>query len=202
MAIHSIPLPTLALIVLAAAAAGAQDASDIQVGQWNHMLVVTAPAGDDDPGPAVRRLLDQRIAIDVHDEGVDQIADFLRSVSGLNVIVAPDVLAHPPTVSLTVKDMPLGSVLRWVETLGHVHVGWRDEACYISSGAEPGPMRTTYYDVSDLVMQVPDFPGPDLDIPQPGGHGAIVDWGPVQDKPQTSTEDVADLVRRMIAHQP
>jgi len=179
----------------------AADNDDIQIGEWNHMLVVTAPAGDEAP-KSVQRLLAQHVTVDFKDESLDQVVDFLRSVTHVNFVLAPDVLSAPPTISLTVADMPLSSVLHWVSTLGKVNLGWRDGAYFISSTAVPGPVTTTYYDVSDLVMDIPDFPGPDLSIPETGGKGVTFTQGLMNDtKSQTTTEDVADLLRKMLNHQ-
>ena len=159
----------LASLLLACAGCAA---SEVAISQWNGMLLVTAPAGRDVGQLAGR--LDQRITLDARDQSLTDTADVLRSATGLNVVVAPALLARPPLVNMQVRDMALGNVLHWLERVTTIHVGFISGALYLSDQPMAGDSTTRLYDVSDLVAPVRNFPGPDLAIPLSGGTGARV----------------------------
>jgi len=145
-------------------------AADVSIGRWNGMLLVTAPAGD-----GLERLggrLAQRITLDAREQALTDTADFLRGATGLNIVVAPELLAQPPLISLQVKDMALGNLLTWISRTAGVHIGYVHEAVYISRQPVAGAATTRLYDVSDLAMPLRSFPGPTLSIPDPKGGGA------------------------------
>ena len=166
------------------------------IAQYNNLLVVTAPA------PAKQLpagLLRQRLSIDFQDTPMGEVADLLRRVTGLNVVVAPGILASGQTLTLTAKDMELGHVLTWVRTVGKVDVGWVDGALYLSDVAVAAPQVTRVYDVSDLTMTITDFPGPDLAIPVHGGNGAAL-IAPAQEERRSPTADeLVELIERHIS---
>lgn len=182
-------------LMLAAAACLAADG--VSVSQWNGMLVVSAPAAS-----GIDRLggrLDQRITLDAREQPLPETADFIRAVTGLNVVVAPALLAKPPLISLTVKDMALGNLLRWIERTAGVHAGYVRGALWFSDQPVAGATVTRIYDVRDLRMIAPDFPGPELGIPQPGGTGSIV-IAPItpSDKPHYDLDEVQKLIEQFV----
>ncbi len=159
------------LLIPILACVAAAWAAEVSIGQWNSMLVVSAPDGAD-----ISRLggrLDQRVTLDARDQPLNETADFLRSVTGLNIVVAPALLANPPLVTMQVRDMALGNLLTWLQRVTGVHAGFVSGALYLSDQPVAGSVRTRLYDVSDLAMPIRDFPGPDLSVPQPGGTGCV-----------------------------
>lgn len=78
------------------------------------VVVAIAPA----PGP-LDKALDQGLTLDLQDAAVEDSIEFLRRVSGLEIILVPTVngLANP--ITLEVSDMQLRDVLYWIGKLSH-----------------------------------------------------------------------------------
>ena len=173
-------------------------AADVTIGQWNGMLLVTAPSGGGLSQLGGR--LDQRITLDAREQPLSETAEFLRQATGLNIVLAPALLASPPLVSMQVREMTLGHVLTWLERIAAVHVGFVDGALYISDKPVAGSASTRLYDISDLALPIRNFPGPDLSIPQPGSSGAML-VPPVaseQDATRYDADQVAELLNRLV----
>ncbi len=173
-------------------------AADVTIGQWNGMLLVTAPAGGE-----LSRLggrLDQRITLEAREQPLSETAEFLRQATGLNVVLAPALVASPPLISLQVREMTLGHVLTWVERIAKVHVGYINGAVYISDQPVAGAQNTRLYDVSDLAMPIRHFPGPMLSIPGPGTGGSLIAPAQVEaDETQPyDLDSLAELLNRLI----
>lgn len=158
--------------LLTVAALAAAEPGQVTIGQWNGMLVVSAPTGHD-----LSRLggrLDQKITLDARDQSLADTAEFLRSVTRLNIVVAPALLANPPVVNLQVRDMALGNLLSWLEKTAGIHVGFVSGAIYLSDQPVAGAVSTRLYDISDLALPIQNFPGPNLSVPEAKGGGALL----------------------------
>lgn len=160
------------LLVATLACVSCLAAAEVTIGQWNGMLVVSAPSGHD-----LSRLggrLDQRITLDARDQSLSDTAEFLRRATGLNIVLAPALTANPPLVNLQVREMALGSLLTWLEKTANIHIGFVSGAVYLSDQPVAGTVTTKLYDVSDLALPIRNFPGPEMTVPEPGGSGATI----------------------------
>ena len=187
------------LIAAALACASCLAAAEVTIGQWNGMLVISAPSGHD-----LSRLggrLDQRITLDARDQSLSDTAEFLRRATGLNIVLAPALNANPPVVNLQVREMALGSLLSWLEKTAGIHVGFVSGALYFSDQPVAGTVSTRLYDVSDLALPIRNFPGPDMTVPQPGGTGATI-LPPVETTEDGATrydlDQLSELLNRLM----
>ncbi len=134
--------------------------TEIDIGHLGNHLIVTAQSA---PMPsALSAHLRQRMTVDLVDTTIDDAIAFLRATTNLTFVCDPAVLADATPITLQARDMSLGNLLRWIETIGKVHIGYVDGALFVSREAIAGTSRTRVYDVSALVLSVPDFPGPEL----------------------------------------
>lgn len=177
-------------LTLAVAADG-----DVRFDRYRNMLVVTAPAEQAGPPASI---LSQRMTVDFQDTDIADVAELLRSTTGLNVVVSPELLSRGTTVTLTAKDMALGNLLGWISTVSGVHHGWLNHALYFADKPLAGPTRMRVYDVSDLVMSVPNFPGPDLSIPEAGGTGARIIAPAADPEPAMTTDELVELLEKHV----
>lgn len=107
--------------------------------------------------------LEQRITVDFQEQPFEEVIAFLRQVTGANIIVSPTALANsPPPVTLKVKDMKFGDALKWILELTQLHYALQDQAIFISNDIVVGSIILKIYDVTDLTMPIPDFPGKDM----------------------------------------
>jgi len=117
--------------------------------------------------------LEQRVTFDFQDQSLEDVIAFLRQVTGVNIVVAPQVLASGPgNVTLKVKDMRFRDALKWILELTTLKMALQDQAIYISNEAIAGSVVLRMYDVTDLISPVQDFPGKELAYSAAGGGGA------------------------------
>jgi hypothetical protein len=151
-------------MLLATVAMGA----DTSVALIGTRLVVTAPA---DALPAgVEQQLTARLTMRWQDTPLTEVADLIRLGTGVNIVVDPKLIAENRVVTLTADGMDAANVLRWIGRLASVHTGWRNGAVYLAAEALPGTSATRTYDVADILHGVPDYPGPEIEVPTPGGQ--------------------------------
>jgi hypothetical protein len=190
----------LALLVIAAAPFLRAADDQVTISHWGtHSIVITAPTGADEVNLGAR--MKQRLTLDFVDASLSDVADFLRRVTDANIVVDPKLLVADPRITLKASDMELGAVLSWVTRMAPCHMGYVNGAIYLSQEPYQGATKTKMYDVSDLVLPVRNFPGPDLDIPEPGGRGAMILPPVDSDKPAPEIDDVEGLLRKVVLHQ-
>jgi hypothetical protein len=125
-------------LLTALACASCLGAADVTIGQWNGLLVVSAPSGHDLSQLGGR--LNQLITLDARSQSLSETAEFLRQATGLNIVLAPALTANPPLVDLQVREMALGSVLTWLEKTVDIHIGLVSGALYFSDQPVAGPV--------------------------------------------------------------
>lgn len=189
--------PFLAAALLTAGLAQGADADEaVAIGHWGTMLVVTAPAGDD---ARIAARLDQRLTVDWVDAPISDVAAFLRTATGANIVLDPKVLADEPRVTLKVADMGFGNVLTWVCRQAGLHHGFTSGAIYLAKEPVRGATTTVLYDVSDLLAPVRDFPGPELAYNADGAANGVLFTPAAEPGAAATIEDLETFVRDTVA---
>jgi hypothetical protein len=176
----------------------ADPAAPVTVTAWGtHHLLVTAPAGSTAlPAGAGAVQMD----LDAQDTPLPEVADLIRRASGLNVVVASEVLAEPPLVTMQVRKMRLDALLRWIDATTGVAATWTGGALYLSRTPPATASETRLYDVGDLVTGLRDFPGPAVGLRTDGVGGlSFLSPVPTEPAPAMTTEQLADLIRQQVA---
>lgn len=167
----------------------------------------TAPvrgAGTDESEPwkqAVNAALDQEITLDFQDTDLVDVISFLQRITSVNFVIDPAVIAGGgvPPVTLKVDAMKLRYVLDYVMRLTNLNYSIRDQAIYVSNAQGlRGDVYMKMYDIRDLLQGLTQFPGPDLDIPEPGGTGSRL-LAPVADDAPPEIAEFVDIVQRVVA---
>jgi len=131
-------------------------------------------AGKEEPWmAAMNDRLEQRVTFDFQDTPFEDVVGFLRQVTGVNIIVAPSVIAASGggAVTLKVKDMRFGDALKWILELTSLKMALQDQAIYISNEPITGSVALRMYDVTDLIQQARDMPGREMAYSSTGGGG-------------------------------
>jgi tetratricopeptide (TPR) repeat protein len=115
--------------------------------------------------------LEQEIHVEFSETDLPDVVSFLQKVTGVNIVLDPAVInTTPPPVTLTVDHIKLKYVLDTIMKITSLSYVLKDEAIYISnSEGVKGDVYMKLYDVRDLTHAMQSFPGPTLDIPEPGG---------------------------------
>ena len=152
---------------------------------------------------AMRDRLEQRVTFEFQDQGFEDVINFLRQVTGTNIIVSQEVLAANGggTVTLKVKDMRFGDALKWILELTQLHYVLQDQAIYISKTQVTGAVVLKLYDVADLIQHPRDMPGRELAIANgPAGGG-----NPFQGANTTETakapdpQELVDFIKKNVS---
>ncbi len=167
-------------------------------------LVLAAGAAlAQDPGRAetVRKLESMKVTVDFQEATLADAVAYLRDVTGLNFVLHPRALeaAGDAPVRLKVRDLSVRSVLRLMLRGRDLAAGYRDGAIVILPRAELEDQVTLrMYDVRALLVRVPDFAGPTVELTSPQTTGPLLQGIQVTfDPPEPSVppELLVELVR-------
>lgn len=141
------------------------------------------------------RLNQQRLTFDFQDQSFEDVIAFLRQVTGVNIIVAPAVLAAQGgggTVTLRVKEMRFQDALDWILKITNLHYAVQDQALVINTEPISGAASLRLYDVTDLITPVRNFPGVELaytSTDAKGGGGLLGGGNTTEDERTGPTPD-------------
>ncbi|MFM2091236.1 MAG: hypothetical protein RLZZ127_1725 [Planctomycetota bacterium] len=189
---------TVSATLLLSAGAAAADPGAVSVQVWGNALLVTAPASARELPAGLGEV---PMTLDLEQTPLTDVAELLRRATGLDVVLGPDVLQDPPLLTMQVRGMRAGAVLRWIEATTGVQAVFTSGALYLSRTQPAAEAETRLYDVTDLVTGVRDFPGPriGLDATRPGGMTLFPPESAPEARPALTTEDLAELIRRQAA---
>lgn len=122
---------------------------------------------------ALNDRLEQRVTFDFQDQSFEDVVAFLRQVTGVNIIVSPQVLATAGggTVTLKVREMRFRDALKWILEITGWKMAIQDQAIFINNEVITGAAALRLYDVTDLITPVRDFAGVELAYAAGGGAG-------------------------------
>ena len=118
--------------------------------------------------------LAEKVTLDFADTPVGDVVEFLRSLSGVNMIIDPGVLEEGGDMPITLKvtDIQMKLALNWIVRLARLKYVIRDEAIFISDAEGiGGEMVTKSYDVRDLLFTIEDADSSQMAAAGGGGGG-------------------------------
>ena len=144
-------------------------------------LAMAAPAwggedSDTSREAAIRKLGAMRVSVDFRDQSLESAVSYLRDFTGLNLVIQSAGDDPDAPVRLTVRDLPVKSVLKLMLESRGLTATWRNGAIVILPREE---LRSTkvlrIYDVKSHLMKIQDFPGPTMELASPLG-GSVSCW--------------------------
>ncbi len=144
--------------------------------------------------------LEQEITLDFQDTDLADVVSFLQRVTNANMVLDPKVIAAaPPPVTLRVERMKLRFVLDFIMKITGLKYTLRNEAIYVSNEqGTRGDLFMKIYDVRDLTHAMASFPGPSMEIPEPGGTGSML-LPPVEPDTTPETGEFMEIIRQVVA---
>lgn len=142
-----------------------------------------ASAGDDPQrDEVVSKLNNTKVSLDFRETPLQDVMDFVRELSGINIVIDPRVLEEVESekLNITVKvdDLQLGSALRLVLGLRDLTAVYRDGVLLVVTKASlKDEVHTQLYDVHDLLQPITDFVGPVIELNTGEGSEGGVDPG-------------------------
>jgi len=126
------------------------------------------------------KLENQKVTINFSETPFDEAINFLRDITGLNFVMSNDArdMVSDATISLRLREIRLKNALALILAVDDT-LKWtiKHDVIYISTeDAEPPELFLEFYNVSEIVQKVPDFPAPQIALrdqgnPWQGGGG-------------------------------
>jgi hypothetical protein len=163
------------------------------------LLAIGGTGWADGRAEAVRKLETLKVSVDFDGTALPDAIDFLRDVTGLNLVLLPKAMEKDPgsKVRLKVRDLSVKSVLKLMLGQRGLAASYRDGAIAILPKEElQDGVALRIFDVRSLLVRLQDHPGPKVELVNnlPSGPGPVFT---LEDpKPPLVDEDVmAQLVR-------
>jgi type II secretory pathway component GspD/PulD (secretin) len=147
----------------------------------------------------IKDRLEQMITVQFEDAELVDVVDFLRRTTGVNIIIATEVIADAavPPITLSATNMKLKTALKWVMQITRLQMVIRNQAIFISQEGETGDIALHLYDISDLLLPTQDFTGIELGYGSSEEGFQIIDtMGPAQ---EADPQAMVDFIRQNVA---
>ena len=144
--------------------------------------VAEGPNVDRESSPQVadfilRKLELQKVTVHFQDTPFDQCIDFLRDITGLNIVISPrarDIIeSEDCKINLRLRDIQLKSVIALMLAISNeLTYGVKYDVLYIGTVDDwiGSNLYMFVYSIHDIVYRPPNFPAPDIalrDIGEP-----------------------------------
>lgn len=148
----------------------------------------------------INNQLEQEVTLNFQDTDLGEVVDFLQKITNVNIVLDPKVVAAtPPPVTLRVDQMKLRFVVDFIMKLTGLSYTLRDEALYITNAEGlRGNVFMKLYDIRDLTHAMASFPGPDLDIPEPGGVGSRL-LPPIEPETKPEINEFIEIIQKVVS---
>ncbi|HYE99902.1 MAG TPA: hypothetical protein VEJ18_13370 [Planctomycetota bacterium] len=161
------------------------------------LVAGSATAQDSARDEAVRRLSALKATVDFDGQRLVEAMDFIRDLTGLNVVVAPSAALKEgdATVRLRAKDLPVRSILKLLLHNRGLRATWRDGAVVVVPEEElRDSVVLRVYDVRSLTAKLQDHPGPKVELATGKTHVDVV-FHLEEPRPLMEGDFLVDLVR-------
>jgi hypothetical protein len=155
-------------------------------------MAMTAGAQDAKRSEAEARMRNLKLTLDFNNAPIDQVVDYLREVSGLNLFVDLKVRDKAIVVTLKVAELTLGSVLKLMLQPHGCDVMYREGVVMLMTKEDVADrtMKMEVYDCRDILYPIQHFPGVDIDIAAGAGVAVV---SPTEE--QSGEMPIEELVR-------
>jgi len=129
---------------------------------------------------AVRKLDTMKVTVDFQDVRLPEAMDYLREVTGLNMILMPKAMEKEgdSKLRLKVKDLSVKSVLKLMLASRGLTVSWRDGALVVLPKEDLQDSTTMrMFDVRSLMVKLQDFAGPKVELVGPNNKTNLSNVG-------------------------
>jgi hypothetical protein len=150
---------------------------------------------------ALRRLANVRVTVSFKEAPLSDVVDYVRRVSGMNVIVAPALavkgLDTIRPLTLTLTDVSLKQVAEIVNQFSGTKFKFEEGVLQFTTPEDArGKPVLRIYAIGDLTMPLHNFPGPELDL-RPANSEFTPE--PESDVPSawSDPEKVVEMIRKL-----
>lgn len=154
-------------------------------------LALPALAQDSAREEALNRLKNVRVSLDFKDTPLDNVVDYIREISNLNLIVDARVREKNIMVTMKVTEISLRSVFGLILKPHDCGIMFKDGVLQVlpRTVIDDRTLKQEIYDCRDILYPIHDFPGVDISLDIAGVL--------IQDvaKPDVTEMPIAELVK-------
>ncbi|HZV01991.1 MAG TPA: hypothetical protein VFF73_35110 [Planctomycetota bacterium] len=136
-----------------------------------------------------QKLATQKLTFNFNATPFNEVVDFLRDFTGINIIVSKAIDGEQVKLDLRLKDVIAQNAIDIILNQTGFAMSFKNEALMITPKEEAkGEYSLDIYDVQDILAAIPDFPGPRIRITAPragGGRGQGGGALTIDDEPTT-----------------
>ncbi len=120
------------------------------------------------------KLNNVKVTLDFQNAPIDQVVDYLREISGMNIFVDTKVRDKNLVVSLKVTEISLRSIFGLILKPHNCDILFKDGVLQLMTKEDVADktMKMEIYDCRDILYPISNFPGIDLDL-NANGPGII-----------------------------
>jgi hypothetical protein len=155
------------------------------------LAATTLGAQDSKKSTYEAKLKNLRLSLDFKEAPLDQVLDYLREISDLNLLADAKVREKALVITMAVKELTLGSVLKLMLQPHGCDVMYRDGVLMVMTKEDVADrtMKMEIYDCRDILHPVGHFPGVDIDL-NAGGSGVLVGEPPADEAGEAPIEEL------------
>jgi hypothetical protein len=127
-------------------------------------------AGDSGREDALRKLETMKITVDFQDVKLAEAMDYLRDVTGLNLVILPRAAEKGGDlkIRLKVRELSVKSTLKLMLSGKGLAMTWRAGSLVVLPQEDLlDNVVLEMYDIRDKIMKLQDFPGPRMELVTP-----------------------------------
>jgi type II secretory pathway component GspD/PulD (secretin) len=110
-----------------------------------------------------RKIQTIKVDANFNDTPLEEVADFIRDLAGINVLIDPEVKGRDIKVSLTAKGISGKTLLNLICNANDLGTKVDDGILVITTKEKAaGDVHLEIYDVQDIVMPIKNFPGREI----------------------------------------
>ncbi len=130
------------------------------------LAAVLAMAQDNTKSEYESKLNNIKVTLDFTNAPIDQVVDYLREISGLNIFVDTKVRDKQLTINMKVQELTLKSIFSLMLKPHGCGVLFKDGVLQLmlDSDIADKTMKMEIYDCRDILYPIQSFPGVDLDL--------------------------------------
>ena len=113
----------------------------------------------------ISQILDRPMTVDFQQMPLPDVVQYLRAETGLNFVIDPDIKADEITITLSLRDMKLINILRWIAYVGKVAIVIKGDGPTVRLAAKDyKPEGISLYDARPVLLSVVDRPAQSFNL--------------------------------------
>ncbi len=107
-----------------------------------------------------------KVTLDFQNAPIDQVVDYLREISGMNIFVDQKVRDKQLVISIKVNEISLRSIFSLMLKPHNCDILFKDGVLQLMTKEDVADktMRMEIYDCRDILYPISNFPGVDIDL--------------------------------------